>query len=197
MAAFAMPLSPVSTGVLRPALARDARDERDSFDAVAREHEAAVRAFALRLCRNSADASDLAQATFERALRRWGTFTPGTNARAWLFSILHNAFIDRCRRRATEPRAASIEDTEIAAPPPSERSVWSSITPEQVASAVATLDEGFRAVYRLHAEEQLSYQEIAAQLGLPVNTVGTRLARARRKLRALLEGVGAAEGDPR
>jgi RNA polymerase sigma-70 factor (ECF subfamily) len=196
MAAVSMPLASLPASDRAPlALVRGegAAAGVASFDAVVREHEAAMRAFALRLCRDPADASDLVQSAFERALRRWATFTPGTSARAWLFSILHNAFIDRCRRQAAGPRTACLEEVDVPAPPPSERSAWAEITPEQVSAAVARLEPEFLAVYRLHADEGLSYQQIGARLGIPVNTVGTRLARARRKLRALLQGH--AEGD--
>jgi RNA polymerase sigma-70 factor (ECF subfamily) len=164
------------------------------FDEIANAHSEALRAFALRLSGSPEEASDLVQDTLERALRRFDTFTPSTNARAWLFTILHNAFIDRCRRRSAEPRAQSIEDVQVAAQEPEPVPRWTSITPEQLAAAVAALDDEFRAVYELHANEGLSYQEIASRLRIPMNTVGTRLARARRKLKVLLEK---AMGDER
>jgi RNA polymerase sigma-70 factor (ECF subfamily) len=160
---------------------------RGELDALLREHASALRAFALRLAGNEPDAHDLVQDTMERALRRFHTFTPQTNARAWLFTILHNTFIDRCRRRAAEPRRQSIDDVDVAATEPAPPPRWTSITAEQVAEAVAELETEFRVVYEMHAKEGLAYQEIAARLGIPVNTVGTRLARARKKLRALLE----------
>jgi RNA polymerase sigma-70 factor (ECF subfamily) len=162
------------------------------FDAIAREHMPAVQAFALRLCGTQADAHDLAQDCLERALRRFHTLAPGSNARAWMLTILHNAFIDRCRRRTAEKRADDIDAHELSAPEPAEPPAWTRVTAEDLHAAVARLDEEFRAVYRLHVEGR-SYQEIASQLGIPVNTVGTRLSRARAKLRTLLE-ASLAEG---
>ena len=179
---------PVARAEPRVALA-PARDLRAAFDALVREHQTAVHAFATRLCGSSSDARDLVQDTHERAFRRFETFVPGTNARAWLFTILHRAFIDRCRRRAAERRVDCIDDVQLAAPEPTTPPAWANVSSEQLAQAIASLEDEFRSVYRLYAIESLSYQEIATRLGLPVNTVGTRLGRARRKLRALLEAV--------
>ena len=69
------------------------------FEQLVREHENALITFALRLSGSRSDASDLVQDTLERALRSFDSFTPGTNGRAWLFTILRHTFIDRCRRR--------------------------------------------------------------------------------------------------
>jgi RNA polymerase sigma-70 factor (ECF subfamily) len=164
---------------------------RRAFEGMARAHNDALLAFAIRLTGNPSDARDLVQDTLERALRRAESFAPGTNARAWLFSILHNAFIDRCRRRKTEARSESIDEMEVAAHEPEEPPRWTSISAEQLSAAVAALGDEFRVVYELHARDGLSYQAIAERLGIPPNTVGTRLARARRKLRTLLEDGGA------
>jgi RNA polymerase sigma-70 factor (ECF subfamily) len=172
------------------------RDSRATFDALVREHEPALQAFALRLCGSNADARDLVQDTHERALRRFDTFVPGTNARAWLFTILHRAFIDRCRRRTVERRVDNIDDVQLSAPEPIEAPAWASVSPEQLAQAIAALEDEFQSVYRMHALQSLSYKEISERLGLPLNTVGTRLNRARQKLRVLLEAAIAGEVEP-
>jgi len=183
---------------LRPEdlLARSAARARSPsvLSEMAREHEPALRAFALRLSKDDQDARDLVQDTMERALRRIDSFTPGTHPRAWLFSILHNAFVDRCRRRTNEPRGPCADEIELAADEPREPPRWTSIEPEQVAAAIAQLEPEFRAVYELHVEG-LAYQDIGRRLGLQINTVGTRLARARKKLRALLDPGAEGEGD--
>jgi len=160
-----------------------------AFAEVARAHEGPLVAFAMRLAGNGDDARDLVQDTLERALRRFASFEPGTNARAWLFSILHNAFIDRCRRRAAEPKRMSLDDVELPSSEPEEPPAWTSITLEQLRTAIARLEPEFRSVYELHAVDGLAYQEISTRLGIPVNTVGTRLGRARKKLRTLLESL--------
>jgi RNA polymerase sigma-70 factor (ECF subfamily) len=168
----------------------EVRDSRAAFDALVRQHGPALQAFATRLCGSNADARDLVQDTHERALRRFDTFAPGTNARAWLFTIMHRAFIDRCRRRAVERRRIDdIDDLQVPAPEPIEPPAWASVSPDQLARAIAALEDEFRSVYKMHALQSLSYKEISEQLGVPVSTVGTRLNRARQKLRALLEAA--------
>lgn len=169
------------------------------FAAFAREHEAALHATAMRLCGNTTDARDLVQDTFERGLRNLAKYKVGTDGRAWLFTILHHLFIDRCRSRTRERRAdVSAEDMEerIAAPEAEAVPTWASISPEQLREALEKIPEEFRTVYRLHALEGRSYVEIAEALGIPKATVGTRLIRARRKLKELLmpQPAGEAEG---
>ena len=168
------------------------------FAAFAREHEAALHATAMRLCGNATDARDLVQDTFERGLRNLARYKPGTDGRAWLLTILHHLFIDRCRSRTRERRAdVSAEDVEerIAAPEVEAAPAWASISPEQLREALEKIPEEFRTVYRMHALENRSYIEIAERLGIPKATVGTRLIRARRKLKELLMPTPAGEGE--
>lgn len=169
------------------------------FAAFAREHEAALRATALRLCGNPTDARDLVQDTFERGLRNLARYRPGTDGRAWLLTILHHLFIDRCRSRTRERRAdVSAEDVEerIAAPEVEAAPAWATISPEQLREALEKIPEEFRSVYRMHSLEGRSYIEISERLGIPKATVGTRLIRARRRLKELLMPTppGEAEG---
>jgi RNA polymerase sigma-70 factor (ECF subfamily) len=160
---------------------------RTDFEAVVLPHRPAILAVALRLSGDSAEANDLVQDTYERALRRYGSFAPGTNARAWLVAILHNLFVDRCRRARVRPLVVPIDRSDdLAADEPTEPQDWSEITMEQLDAAVAQLGAEFRETFRLHAIERRSYQEIALQLGISKATVGTRLFRAREKLRAIL-----------
>jgi RNA polymerase sigma-70 factor, ECF subfamily len=164
-------------------------EDRQRFDAFVREHEAVLRATALRLCRDASDARDLVQDTFERALRNFHTWRPGTDGRAWLMRILHNLFIDRCRAQATQRRAdVSAEELEerIAAPEPEAAPAWASLGVEEVRAALGQLNEDFRIVYQLHAIEGRSYNEISERLHIPKATVGTRLIRARRRLKQFL-----------
>jgi RNA polymerase sigma-70 factor (ECF subfamily) len=157
------------------------------FDEFARTHEPMLYAMALKLCANSADARDLVQDTFERALKAWDGLPEGSNERGWVVTILHNLFIDRCRKRRREPRTEDVHETPVAtpeAPPPAP--AWLDITPEQLRGALGQLGEEFRTVYQMHAVDGRSYKEIAATLGIPMATVGTRLIRARKKLRTLL-----------
>jgi RNA polymerase sigma-70 factor (ECF subfamily) len=162
-----------------------------------REHEAVLRGLALRLCGSRADAGDLVQDTYEKALRRRAQYEPGTNLQAWLCTILHHLFIDRCRARSRGPAHAPLEEVVLPAPEPASEPAWAALTRDDVVAAVARLEPDFRRVYELHTLEGVPYQEIAARLGIPKATVGTRLARARRKLRdLLLPARGADESHP-
>ena len=157
------------------------------FERLVRDHAPALQAFALRLTASPWDAGDLVQDCLERALRRFGSFTPESNARAWFFRILHNAFIDRCRARTSAGSSEPLDDVNVEAPEPSVPPAWTSVTEAQLAAAIAALGDDFQIVYRMHAVESLSYKEISLRLGIPLNTVGTRISRARAQLRLLLE----------
>jgi RNA polymerase sigma-70 factor (ECF subfamily) len=170
------------------------RDASRRLEALAREHSPALTAFAIRLCGDANEAHDLVQDTFERALRASSGQQPRSNERAWLFTILHHLFIDRYRRQARGPRHTSIDEIDVAAAEPAPAPAWASVSVEEVKAALEELDPDFREVYRMHAIDGLGYAEIAARLGAPMSTVGTRIMRARRKLRALLMKL-APEGD--
>jgi RNA polymerase sigma-70 factor (ECF subfamily) len=141
-------------------------------------------ALALRLCGNRADAEDLVQDVYERALNRLDRAQPDTNVRAWMATILHNLFVDRCRAAQRRPRLVPLPDAlsaEEREPPPA----WAALPPDEIRAAIDALPDEFRAVYALHARGR-SYDQIAGELGIPTATVGTRLLRARRKLKAAL-----------
>lgn len=151
-----------------------------------------LRSVALRLCRNETDAKDLVQDTWEKALRTLANDPSQHLSEAWLTTVLHNAFIDQCRRRKREGVTEPVENVPLPAPEPEEARVWHSITAEQMAAAVAALPEEFRRVYASFASGA-SYVEIAERLGVPAATVGTRISRARKRLRELL--VAGREGS--
>jgi RNA polymerase sigma-70 factor (ECF subfamily) len=163
------------------------------LDVLAREHQAALLAFALKLCSSADDARDLVQDTFERALRAEATGAVHGNERAWLFTVLHHLFIDRCRRRARAPQLTNIEDVNVTAREPEAPPAWTALSVADVRAALDELDPEFQDAYRLHALDGLGYVEIAAKLGVPVNTIGTRIMRARRKLRTILQARAPSE----
>lgn len=158
-----------------------------SLEALAKLQQPQLLAVALRLCGHPADATDLVQDTYERALGAIPRLRPDTNLAAYLVTVLHHLFIDRVRRRKVEGLADPSALDAAVAPEPDAPPQWLQIEDEQLAAAVARLEPDFRDVFVLHARG-LSYQEIATRLGIPRPTVGTRLARARRKLRTLLGG---------
>jgi RNA polymerase sigma-70 factor (ECF subfamily) len=149
-------------------------------------YEAVLYARAMRLVRSRSDALDLLQDTYERALRGRASFQPGTNLRHWLMTIMYNLFLDRCRRLAREPRALCIDEHEVASPEPDAPAPWETITDDQIHAALNDLEHPFREVYELRLLGNCSYDEIADRLTIPRSTVGTRLMRARRKLRETL-----------
>jgi RNA polymerase sigma-70 factor, ECF subfamily len=142
---------------------------------------------ALRFERSPVDACDLVQDTLERGLRHFDQFRPGTNIRVWLFTIMFHLFIDRCRRRSHEQLLERIQAEEVPAPEPDEANPWDGINDAQLRRALSQLESPFREIVELHCERRCSYREISERLHIPLGTVGTRLLRARRKLRALLE----------
>ena len=151
-----------------------------------REHRAALTRTARTLCGNPADADDLLHDVYERALRANRRDDDHTNLRAWLHSILRNLFIDRCRYARRHPSPMCIDDVDVAEAQPEHTEAWQSVTNVQLQHALAQLPADFRRVFELHTFEGLRYEEIAARLEIAPSTVGTRLTRARAKLRALL-----------
>lgn len=156
------------------------------FSATVREHEEALLAIARRMCGNREDAQDLVHDTYERALRNWDRYGEQGNARAWLVAIMHNLFIDHCRRKRRRPQSQELDTVELAQPEPTPPEKWTRLDETQVARALATLAVEFRRVYELHAQGK-SYDEIAGELKIAKATVGTRLLRARQKLRDHLQ----------
>lgn len=160
--------------------------ESTTAGAVLSQHESVLRTLAKRLCRDATEANDLVQDTFERALRATSNQVP-ENPRAWLVTIMHNLFIDKCRQKKREPAMVTFgEQVEVTSFEPEPEPEWASISMEQLRAALASLDDGFRRVYELHCFEGASYDEIAQALNIAKNTVGTRLVRARLKLREVL-----------
>jgi RNA polymerase sigma-70 factor (ECF subfamily) len=178
-----LPVVQIARSAAQPIALSDGDGQR--FAKLVKDHERALFGFALRLSRDRIEATDLVQDTLERALRGFAGFTPDTNARAWMCTILYNLFIDRSRRRKLEVPRPLHELNQAAEEVSAPR--WSAITSEQLRAALTELDEEFRAVCELRTFGRLSYAEIALKLGLPRNTVATRLMRGREKLKALLE----------
>ena len=150
------------------------------------QHREVLKGVAMRLCGNAEDANDLMQDTFERALRVASDEIPD-NARAWLITVMHNLFCDQLRRQTRRPPTVPMqEETDAPQPEPEVEPEWASISPAQLEAALAQLDPRFREVYELHCLKGASYDEIAHSLKITKTTVGTRLARARQKVRELL-----------
>jgi RNA polymerase sigma-70 factor (ECF subfamily) len=175
--------------------------KRARFEAEVLVHARAVYGAACRLARVEDDARDLTQETMLRAYRTFDGFAPGTNARAWLLTILYSVFVNRYRRERRRPAHVSIDDLEVgyarelAAPetPVADPFIGPWTEPE-VAAAVAELPEAFRGAIMLVDVEGLTYEEAAVALECAVGTVRSRLFRARRVLAAALRHVARRRG---
>lgn len=150
--------------------------------------EPQLRKLAARLCRGKADAADLLQDTFERAAKL-GISADVRNPCAWLTTIMHNLFIDRCRSDARKPAQEALCDAHESIMQPGEpedEPPWAELTIEDVRAALPEIDRIYRDVYVMHSFEGRTYEAIAARLKIDRVTVGTRLSRARRMLREVL-----------
>jgi RNA polymerase sigma-70 factor (ECF subfamily) len=160
-----------------------------SFEAEALPHLDTLYRVALRLTANPAAAEDLVQDTMLRALRAWGTFRPGSNARAWLVTILRNQFISgwRSGRRGAQPvDVEAIPELPDLADPDPEGRFFAELVDEEVLAALDRLPEEFREVIVLSDLEGLPYAEVAEALDIPVGTVKSRIFRGRRILQGQL-----------
>ena len=166
----------------------------EDFEVLAFAHLEVIRRFALSLTRNPADADDLVQETYIRALRGWRTFRPDSNLRAWLFRICRNTFL-RMQRRPRRLIAIGDGDPDvtsaIAAEARARHAALANLFDQldvrpAVESAIDDLREPYRTVLVLVDLENRSYEEVAAILGVTMGTVKTRVHRARRLVQGAL-----------
>lgn len=142
---------------------------------------------ALRLTRNEADAQDLVQDTYLRAFRSARQFQAGTNLRAWMFTILHNTFLNQRRDQGRIPVEADSEAVERAAditdgPATPEDELLRATMDVDLRAALDALPDAFREAVWLRDVEQFSYDDIARIVGVPIGTVMSRISRGRRLL---------------
>jgi RNA polymerase sigma-70 factor, ECF subfamily len=171
--------------------------EASLFNEMAAQHLDALYRTALRLTGRPQDAEDLVQETYLRAWRSLHTYRPGTNPKAWLFRILHNAHIDRFRASSRAvPTVDELEgqDPAFVVHETPETLVMAGLMDAEVRQALAEIPEVFRACLILADLEGFSYQEIAEILGIPRGTVMSRLFRGRRTMRRLLAQYGRDHG---
>ena len=163
------------------------------FEAVALPCMDALHRKALHLTRRPEEASDLVQETFLRGYRTFGNFAEGTNAKAWLFTILYSIFINQYRKDQRAPDTVSMDELEevfhqTLADPDWEANFIALVDSEpdwsgpEVRTALDQLPESFRTAILLVDVEELTYEEAAAVVSCPVGTLRSRLFRARRVL---------------
>ena len=170
----------------RPADAVVARQFREAVS----QQSPALYSRALVMTRDPEVARDLVQDTLLKALASLRSFEAGSNMTGWLMRILVNLFIDRYRRRSSQPQLVPLTDNALevsVSAEPEPLSASARVTPDQLRAAFDQLSPLFREAYHLRIVERLSYEQIARRLGIPLGTVGTRLARARRELRRILD----------
>jgi len=170
-------------------------DRGREFEEVALAHLDAIYRTALRLTHNRAEAEDLAQETFYKALRSFDRFNPGTDCRAWLFTILRNTFLNRLRSRGREVLEGDLGLPDgglerLAVPGATrenpEEELLQTVLHGDVDRALKSLPLAFREAVVLVDLEGLTYREVAQALGCPIGTVMSRLWRGRSLLRRAL-----------
>jgi len=145
--------------------------------------------FARWLTQDSAEADDLVQETYTKALRGFSSFQAGTNFRAWMYRILRNSFLSS--RTGLKNTVVFDEEDHDGIPAPDGATPESFLIEQAnralVQQALGELPVTFREILLLCEVEEMSYQEIAETLAIPTGTVMSRLYRARKALRALLQ----------
>jgi len=142
-----------------------------------------LRRYARALTGEAARADDLVQDTLERALAKWSLWRPG-NLRAWLFSIMHNVFVNQLRSTRAIDYVEDPGELAAGVPPAHEDAAMV----RDLERALAKLPTEQREVLLLIGLEELGYAEAAKALGVPVGTIMSRLSRGRERLRVMLRG---------
>ena len=146
--------------------------------------------FACWLTQNHDEAEDLVQESLSKALKGFSSFQPGTNFRAWIYRILRNTFLTSragLKSAVTEPLEEGGEAERLATTSTPESILLHRLDQQSLWEALEQLAVPFREILLLREVEEMSYQEISSTLGLPMGTVMSRLARARKALRERLE----------
>lgn len=175
----------------------DTKEAKDAlFNKEFLPHIDALYTFAYHLTYNEDDANDLVQETFLKAYRFIQSYEQGTNAKAWLFKILKNGFINDYRKKTKEPNKVDYEDivnyhdqedTRHVGTVDLRQEVFEGIMGDEVTKAVNSLPVDFRTVILLCDIEGFSYEEIAKIINIPIGTVRSRLHRARNMMKEQLK----------
>lgn len=140
-----------------------------------------LRRYARALVGDRHGADDLVQDTLERAVRKFHLWRPG-DLRAWLFSIMHNVFVNQLKARKVAP-SAEVDESFIGATTPG----WVTDV-RDLERGLALLSAEQREVVLMVSLEDMSYEEVSRALGVPIGTVMSRLSRGREKLRRYMDG---------
>ena len=158
-------------------------------------HVGPLQTFAYHLTYNQDDADDLVQETYMKAYRFIDKYEKGTNAKAWLFKILKNAYINEYRKKVKQPTKVDFEeivtyhdtdDDRISGYSDLREEIFMNMMGDEVTSAINSLPIDFRTVILLCDIEGFTYEEIASIIDVPIGTVRSRLFRARNLLKEKL-----------
>jgi RNA polymerase sigma-70 factor (ECF subfamily) len=179
------------------------KEKQDIFDQEFMPHIHSMYNFGYRLTLDRDDAKDLVQDTYLKAFRFIESFQKGTNAKAWLFRILKNSFINDYRKKSKEPSKVDYQEVETYY---NSDEVDRQITPDlrveslkdmigdEISNALNSLDVDFRTVIILCDLEGFKYEEMAKILDIPIGTVRSRLHRARNLLKEKLKSYAQSMG---
>ena len=174
------------------------------FDKEFMPHIDAMYNFAFRLTNDEDDANDLLQDTYLKAFRFITSFEKGTNAKAWLFRILKNSFINDYRKKSKEPSKVdyqevettynSDEDAEVTNTTDLRVEAIQDMIGDEIANALNSIPVDFRTVIILCDVEGFTYEEMAKILDIPIGTVRSRLHRARSLMKDKLKAYALSMG---
>ncbi|MDA9773441.1 sigma-70 family RNA polymerase sigma factor [Saprospiraceae bacterium] len=166
-------------------------------------HMDALKTFAYHLTFDDDDAEDLVQETYMKAFRFIDKYQPGTNAKAWLFKILKNAYINQYRKKVKQPKKVDFEEI-ISYHDTDDKSktnyldlreeIFENIMGDEITIAINNLPIDFRTVVLLCDVEGFTYEEISKIIDVPIGTVRSRLFRARNILKEKLKTYAATQG---
>lgn len=159
-------------------------------------HIEALKTFAFHLTYNDADADDLVQETYMKAFKFMDKYEKGTNAKAWLFKILKNAYINEYRKKVKSPQKVDVDDVGLVKTTENQNErlkadlrddIYTNEMGDEITRAMDKLPDDFKTVILLCDIEGFSYEEMSKIIDIPVGTIRSRLFRARNALKELLK----------
>lgn len=176
-------------------LTKEEVKKQEDFNEEILPHLDAMYNFALRLTSDPNDAEDLVQDTIVKAYRFFSSYEKGTNAKAWLFRILKNSYINNYRKKSKQPNQVDYDEVatfyetirdERTDTSDLEDKMYRELIDDDISAALEELPEDFRTVVLLCDVEGFTYEEIANMLDVPIGTIRSRLHRGRNLLRSQL-----------
>jgi RNA polymerase sigma-70 factor (ECF subfamily) len=176
-------------------LTKEEVQKQEDFEEEIIPHLDAMYNFALRLTSDPSDAEDLVQDTIVKAFRFFSSYEKGTNAKAWLFRILKNSYINNYRKKSKQPNQVDYDEVstfyetiraERTDTSDLEDKMFRDLIDDDISQALEELPEDFRTVVLLCDIEDFTYEEIANMLDVPIGTIRSRLHRGRNLLKAQL-----------